>query len=125
MASPTGPVVRRADRGDLRSLGRLGALLVQEHHEFDARRFLAPRSRTPDDYASFLSSQLDDSDAVVLVAEHDGQVIGYAYAAMEGYDYMSLRGPAGLLHDVIVDPDHRGQGVGRLLVDALLSDLQS
>src|SRR5437762_1352426 len=85
----------------------------------------APRSRTPDDYASFLSSQLDDSDAVVLVAEHDGQVIGYAYAAMEGYDYMSLRGPAGLLHDVIVDPDHRGQGVGRLLVDALLSDLQS
>jgi len=34
-----GPIVRRATRGNLRSLGRFGALLVQQHHEFDRRRF--------------------------------------------------------------------------------------
>ena len=44
----TGPVVRRATSADLPSLGRLGALLVQEHHDFDGQRFLAARSRTPD-----------------------------------------------------------------------------
>ena len=103
-----GPVVRRATGADLRSLGRLGARLVQEHHDFDGRRFLAARNRTPDDYASFLGSQLDDPDVVVLVADQ-GEVIGYSYAALEGYDYMSLRGPAAVLHDLIVHPEHRGR----------------
>ena len=123
-SAPGGPIVRRATSADLGSLGQLGTLLVQEHHDFDGRRFLAARSRTPDDYASFLGSQLDDPDVVVFVADL-GAVIGYAYGAIEGYDYMSLRGPAAVLHDLIVDPEHRGRGVGRLLLNATLSYLES
>ena len=123
--APSDPIIRRATSADLTSLGRLGALLVQEHHDFDGRRFLAATNRTPDDYASFLRSQLDDPDIVVLVAENDGGVIGYAYAAIEGYDYMSLRGPAAVLHDLIVDPEHRGLGAGRMLLNATLSYLTS
>jgi ribosomal protein S18 acetylase RimI-like enzyme len=118
-------VVRRATPADLPPIGRLGALLIEEHHNFDSRRFLAARQRTPVDYASFLSTQLADPDVAVLVADRDGDVIGYAYAAVEGYDYMALRGPAGVLHDVIVDPEHRGRGVGRLLLDATLAYLKS
>ncbi len=119
------PIVRRATNADLPSLGRLGALLVQQHHDFDGRRFLAPDPRTPDHYAGFLGSQLDEPDVVVLVAEQKGRVIGYTFAAMEGYDYKSLRGPAGLLHDILVDPDHRGRGIGGRLLDETLSMLQA
>jgi hypothetical protein len=64
------PVVRPATSRDLPTLGRLGTLLVQEHHDFDVRRFLAPRGRTPADYAWFLGSQLDDPDVTLLVAEN-------------------------------------------------------
>ncbi|MDQ1612841.1 MAG: hypothetical protein QOG00_2772 [Pyrinomonadaceae bacterium] len=110
---------------DLPGIGRLGALLVAEHYDFDPRRFLAARSATPEGYASFISTQLEDADKAVLVADDGGDVIGYAYAAIEGYDYMSLRGPAGVLHDVIVDPEHRGRGVGRLLLEAALAFLRS
>jgi len=124
-ASPTGPMIRRATSADLPSIGRLGALLIAEHHDFDSRRFLAAGPATPAGYASFLGTQLEHPDVAVLVADHDGHVIGYAYAAVEGYDYMSLRGPAGLLHDVIVDPEHRRRGVGRLLLDATLAYLRS
>jgi ribosomal protein S18 acetylase RimI-like enzyme len=123
--SPADSLVRPARRTDLENLGRLGALLVREHHEFDERRFLAARSRTEVSYASFLGSQLDDPDAILLVAEEDGHVIGYAYAALEGYDYMSLRGPAAVLHDLIVDPAVRGRGVGGLLLDTILARLTS
>jgi ribosomal protein S18 acetylase RimI-like enzyme len=122
---PTNPLIRRATSADLPSLGRLGALLVQEHHDFDALRFLAGSNQTPDRYASFLGSQLDEPDVVLLVAENDTNVTGYAYAAIEGYDWMSLRGPAAVLHDLVVDPAHRGRGVGRLLLDATLSHLKS
>lgn len=51
-------------------------------------------------------------------------VVGYTYAGVEGRDYMSLRGPAGELYDIVVDPAHRGQGVGRMLLDATLNELK-
>jgi ribosomal protein S18 acetylase RimI-like enzyme len=122
---PAGPIIRRATAADLPKVGQLGALLVEEHHDFDARRFLAPRPRTPSDYASFLGRQLDNPESVVLVAEDSGETIGYAFATIEGYDYMALRGPAGVLQDVIVDPERRGRGVGRRLVAATLAYLRS
>ena len=105
-------------------MGRLGALLVETHYEFDARRFLAARPRTATDYASFLAKQLERPDVVVLVADIHGDVIGYAFAAIEGYDYMSLRGPAGVLHDIIVDQGSRSRGVGRMLLEATLAALK-
>jgi ribosomal protein S18 acetylase RimI-like enzyme len=121
----TAAIVRRATSADLPRIGRLGALLVEEHHDFDSRRFLAARHRTPADYASFMSTQIEDPDIAVLVADDNGDVIGYSYAAIEGYDYMALRGPAGVLHDIIVDPEYRRRRVGRLLLAATLAYLKS
>ena len=62
---------------------------------------------------------------VVLVAVYDGEVVGYTYAGIEGHDYKSLRGPAGMLHDIMIDPAHRGQGTGRVLLDATLAALEA
>ena len=123
--SQSGPIVRRATPSDLLRIGHLGALLVEEHYGFDPRRFLAARPGTPEGYASFISTQLEDPDKSALVAEVNGDVVGYAYAAVEEYDYMALRGPAGVLHDVIVVPEHRGRGVGRLLINATLEFFRS
>jgi ribosomal protein S18 acetylase RimI-like enzyme len=52
-------------------------------------------------------------------------VIGCSYAGLEGRDYMSLRGPAGVLYDIVADPAHRGRGVGRMLLDATLEVLEA
>lgn len=125
MTLPGAPLVRPATVADLPSIGRLGALLVATHHGFDARRFIAATPGTPAGYASFLGTQLQRPDAAVLVAEENGRVVGYAYAAVEGHDWMALRGPAGVLHDIIVDPESRGRGVGGVLLDAALAFLRS
>ena len=121
----TGPVIRRATAADLPGIGRLGGLLVEEHHDFDPRRFLGAGPRTPADYASFIGARLEDSDGAVLVADDDGDVIGYAYSVIAGYDFLALRGPAGILHDIIVDPAYRGHGVGRRLLHETLAYLRS
>jgi ribosomal protein S18 acetylase RimI-like enzyme len=107
------------------TIGRLGALLVREHHDFDPQRFIAAMPGTENGYASYLGSQLEEPSVVILVAERDGKVIAYSYSGIEGTDYMSLRGPAGAMYDIVVDPDYRQQGVGRMLLDATLDALES
>ncbi|HVX39706.1 MAG TPA: GNAT family N-acetyltransferase [Gemmatimonadaceae bacterium] len=116
--------IRNAARGDLPRLGWLGTRLVEEHHVFDPQRFIPTRERLPLDYARFLLNQMQSQHAVVLVAEEDGDVVGYVYATVEGPDYMALRGPAGVLQDLIVDQDYRGHGVGRRLLDAAIAALE-
>jgi ribosomal protein S18 acetylase RimI-like enzyme len=112
--------IRPATRADLPAIGTLGALLVETHHAFDPQRFLEATERTRTSYSGFLGTQLAQPDAIVFVAEDDHAVVGYAYVAIEGYDYMLLRGPAGILHDIIVAPEHRGRGIGQLLLQAAL-----
>ena len=125
MTITTAVTIRPAVPADLAALGKLGVLLIRVHHDFDPQRFIAPPPGAEQGYAAFLKSQFKEPDVIVLVAEQDGKVIGYAYAAIEGWDYMALRGPAGLLHDIVVDPDQRGQGVGRMLLDAALTALEA
>jgi len=122
---PSPVTVRRATRLDADALGRLGALLVQLHHDFDPARFIAATRETAGRYGAFLTSQIDQSDVVVLVAERAGAVIGYAYAGVEGPEYMTLRGSAGVLYDIVVDPAERGHGVGRSLLDAAIAALEA
>jgi len=117
--------IRPAAAADLPAIGRLGALLVRTHHEFDPERFLEATPRTERGYAAFLATQLEAPNVVVLVAERGGEVIGYTYSGVEGFDYLSLRGPAGVLHDIVVDPARRGNGVGRMLLDATLAALKA
>lgn len=120
--APT-PIIRPATPADLPVLGRLGALLVRVHHDFDPQRFLAAGPETEQLYAGYLGTQLGKPDVVVLVAERGGEVLGYTYAGVEGNDYMALRGPAGVLYDIVVDPAQRRSGVGRMLLDATLAAL--
>jgi ribosomal protein S18 acetylase RimI-like enzyme len=110
--------IRPAIATDLAALGRLGALLVAVHHEFDNARFIAATPGTADAYAAFLGAESGRPDRVLLVAERAGAVLGYAYAGLEGNDYMALRGPAGVLYDLVVDPEHRREGIGRALLEA-------
>jgi ribosomal protein S18 acetylase RimI-like enzyme len=117
--------IRPALPADLPALGRLGAALVRTHYEFDTLRFIAPTPETEHGYAWFLGTQLEKPNAVILVAERNGEVVGYAFATVEGYDYMMLRGPAGVLNDILVDPAERGRGLGRMLLDAALAELRA
>ena len=121
----TSPVtIRSAAAADQEAIGRLGALLVAEHHGFDTRRFIAPMPRLRERYGDFLVSQMRRPDKMVLVAERNDAVVGYAYGGVEGNDYMVLRGPAGELYDVVVDPAYRRQGIGSALLEAAVARLQ-
>jgi GNAT superfamily N-acetyltransferase len=118
------PVIRLAEERDLPALGRLGAQLVRAHHDFDRARFIAPGPQVEEGYAWFLGTQLEEADVVIYVAELDGAVIGYAYAGMEPHSWKELRAPAGFIHDLLVDPPHRGRGIATRLLEAAAAWLE-
>jgi GNAT superfamily N-acetyltransferase len=108
--------IRRAESRDATALGRLGAMLMRTHYAFDPQRFLEPHEGTERGYGSFLSSMVDTRDGCVFVAEDDGAIVGYVFAALEPLSWKELRGPAGFIHDVAVAEESRRAGAGTQLM---------
>lgn len=116
--------IRPAERRDAEALGRLGAMLMRTHYAFDPQRFLAPADGSERGYANFLASVLGSPDDVVFVAEEEGRIVGYVFAALEPLSWKELRGPAGFIHDVAVDEDARRAGVATRLIEAAVQWLR-
>jgi len=112
-------IIRRAEARDLQALGHMGAALMRTHYAFDQDRFIPPGdgNEASDGYAEFLGSQLNAADVLVLVAERDGAVAGYAYAGIEPLSWKELRDECGFVHDLLVTDDARRSGVGEALLD--------
>jgi ribosomal protein S18 acetylase RimI-like enzyme len=118
-------VIRPAREQDLPALGRLGAHLLVTHYAFDPNRFMAPGENPAEGYAWFLGTQLAEKDVVVLVADRDGDVLGYVYAGIEPLSWRELRESAGFIHDVVVDERARRTGVASALVEQAVDWLAS
>lgn len=116
--------VRKAARQDLEALGGLGAMLMRTHYTFDPHRFLAPGQGAESGYASFLGNVLESTEDCVFVAEKDGAIIGYVYAALEPLSWKELRGPAGFIHDVAVAEESRRSGVATKLIQRAIEWLR-
>jgi ribosomal protein S18 acetylase RimI-like enzyme len=110
--------VRQATEADLAAVGRLGAELLRTHYAFDSERFMRPGADAEEGYAWFLGTQLGRDDAVVLIAERDGVVVGYLYASIEPASWKELRERAGFIHDLLVAESSRRTGVASALMAA-------
>jgi GNAT superfamily N-acetyltransferase len=116
--------IRPATEADAPALGRLGALLMRVHYAFDPQRFLTPGDRAEEGYATFLTSQFDDPDVLVLVAVDGDRVIGYVYAGVEPMSWRELRDRCGFVHDLVVDDRARRGGVATALLEAAVDWLR-
>lgn len=109
--------IRPATPEDVPALGRMGAALAHLHYDFDNDRFMVPDD-VEAGYAFWLGRELKAKGAVVLVAELDGEAVGYAYGRLEERDWNALLDACGVLHDLWVDEKARGTGAGAQLAEA-------
>jgi ribosomal protein S18 acetylase RimI-like enzyme len=117
--------IRPATQADIPALGRLGATLMRTHYAFDPARFLSPGANPESGYASFLRSQLEEPDVAILVAVRGTDVVGYVYGGLEPLSWKELRGPAGFIHDVVIDAAARRSGVARALLQEAAERLRA
>ncbi len=117
-------IVRPAEARDLPAIAELAGKLVRQHFAFDAQRFmLIPNVEAG--YARFFNSQLASPETVILTAELEGAVVGYAYARLEPKDWNNLLDAHGALHDIFVAESTRRKGVARRLVEAVREQLKA
>lgn len=112
-------MIRAAVASDAVIIGKMWSKLVAYHRGIDDDM---PRATIngPELYARSLMDRLEDSHTRVLVAEEDGQVVGYVLGVVvdlvpEMFEHES----GGFLADIYVEDAFRGRGIGRALVETL------
>jgi ribosomal protein S18 acetylase RimI-like enzyme len=123
MARVRNVIVRDATVPDLPTAAALGAEIVRLHHATNPKRFFM-LDDVEQGYLRWLRQELQRPDAVVLVAELDGIVVGYAYGVIEERDWSILVDRHGAFHDLCVAESARRQGVGRALGLAMVEKLE-
>jgi ribosomal protein S18 acetylase RimI-like enzyme len=114
--------VRAMTAADLPAAARLAGKLVRMHYELDPLRFLhLPNPEAG--YARYFAGELKSDRVVLLVAEQNESIVGYAYGRLEPRSYNELLDAAGKLHDVLVDESARGHGIGEALVTEMVRRL--
>jgi len=112
-------VVRPAQLDDLHQITELWAGLASMHAPLDSTFSWTEDSLVR--YREFAEERLTDPLARLLVAEWDGSVVGFLLAVIASYPPVFTIGKYGSIYDVYVTEDCRGQGIGELLVEDVLS----
>lgn len=79
-----------------------------------------PETPPDEEFVARYLRVLGRDDWALLVADDDGEVVGYALAQDYGPG-LRRSFSTGRMHDLYVDPARRRHGVGRLLVDAVVA----
>lgn len=118
-------IIRRAAQADASSIGDLWTKLVKYHTELDPRLPSATRHGAQL-YARGIEGRLEDHYSRVLVAEHNGTVVGYVLGIISDMvPDMFQETTIGFLADIYVEEAYRQHGVGRKLVTALMDWFKS
>ena len=101
------PKLRRAEIGDEARL----LSLVQE--------FVASFELEPDSYKKSVHRLVRNESAFVMVAEADGQLVGYILGFV--HDTFYANGPVAWVEEIMVHSEHRRTGLGGRLMDSFES----
>lgn len=105
-------------------MARMAAALVREHHVLDPQRFMLVEP-VETGYRDWLQKEHARRGAVILVAEEDIEIVGYAYGILEPRNWNELLDACGKLSDVYVARAARRRGIARRLVEAMLLELEA
>ncbi|HMA93114.1 MAG TPA: GNAT family N-acetyltransferase [Polyangiaceae bacterium] len=117
-------IIRDATSADIPAAAALGAVIVRIHHETNPQRFFMLEN-VEHGYEWWLSKEIARPEAIVLVAELESRIVGYAYGAIEDRDWSILVDRHGAFHDLCVAEHVRRLGIGRELGLEIIARLEA
>jgi ribosomal protein S18 acetylase RimI-like enzyme len=118
MCEDTAVNVREATTQDLEAVTELWVKLMDFHNALDERVW----NRAPDGRRKFrewMESALTDAQRAVLVAETEGQSIGFVHAMLKDSPPVVMPRKSGFVTDLVVAAERRRGGTGRRLFRAV------
>lgn len=111
-----------ARREDVKNISELWGDLAQLHERLDSA--FTPSSGWRQAYEGYLHALLDREDARVLVARGNGRILAYGIGRITLLPPFFAERRRGFIQDVFTRLEHRRNGLGRRLVEALLDWLK-
>ena len=108
--------IRRAAKCDLQTIVEMSIKLSRQHQNYNALRFI----QTPDivqQHFDLFRHEIENPESVVLAAEHESQVIGYAFIRLEEGNVVDVSEKSAWLHDIFVGESARGLKAGKMLLE--------
>lgn len=109
--------IRPAEETDLKAVVQLALKLVRQHQSYNSLRFVAFENHEQQLFELF-EREIKSTEAIVLIAERDGQIVGYAYLSVATANLVEISQRVAWLDDIYVDEAARGDRVGKLLLEA-------
>lgn len=109
--------VRSAAPDDIAAIVGLLREGDEHHRPFDRLAFRQEEASDPD--TSFLLSSMEDADALLLVAEHEGEVVAFVRACLSEKTQTRLRRAmrSAMIEELVVSETARRRGHGSALMD--------
>ena len=117
MGDPQAFVVRTATPDDRPALTKLWAEIMEERAVMDVRVTLTDDA--PAQWASMLDIWITSEETVVLVADKQTKIIGYAIGMIRERPLYHYQQRVGIIHDLGVDGHAHQGGVGTALLQAI------
>lgn len=109
--------IRKAKPEDLNQLTQYGLNLLNQHSELDP--YFTPTENADKIYRIFLEGCLDSENKVLLVAEKDEQIIGYAAGEIQTRSPVFKVAQHGYINDVFVEEEFRKLGIAKKFLKTL------
>ncbi len=114
--------IRRATSRDIGGILPIWGELADFHSALDPAFQPAPQWER--EYGAYLRALLARDDALAVVAREGEQIVGYAVGRITTMPPFFAHRHRGYIHDVYVRPPYRRRGIGRRLVEELLTWLR-
>jgi len=111
--------IRPGTADDIAAVLPLVAKTIAFHEEMDEARFGAVPG-AHERYEGWMQRLVDSGEGAFLVAEEDGQVVGFILGQVQEEYRMYRTGRYGMIHDLWVEPNRRRRGIARELVLAAI-----
>ncbi len=100
--------IRKATINDIETVINLGSLLQDESKIYEPNLIFDRKSAI-----EHYSAELNNDDALIIVAEIDNKIIGYQYSYITKLDYLDTKNIECTFEAIILLPEYRSKGVGK------------
>ena len=110
--------IKKAVQRDIPAMFELCKEMIDFHKERD--KFFTLRAGADKKWFKFITGHISSKKSTVLVAEHNGRLVGHCLAFISEYPPVLTTKRYGLFQELAVTADYRRSGIGQRLVDEML-----